>query len=61
MIQSGEWRRAFIIAIQQLAADDVGKFRLAEWATKAQAKHGHRNPVEVAHEEWTSGKRPPSE
>jgi hypothetical protein len=60
MIQGEEWRQTFVTAIQQLAAGDVVKFRIMEWAIKAQAQHGHRNPVEVAHEEWASGKRPPS-
>lgn len=60
MIPSEEWRRTFVTAIQQITAGDTAKLRMTDWATKAQAQHGHRNPVEVAHEEWTSGKRPPS-
>jgi SPX domain protein involved in polyphosphate accumulation len=60
MIQGEEWRRTFVTAIKQLTAGDVVKFRLTEWAIKAEAQHGSRNPVEVAHEEWISDKRPPS-
>lgn len=60
MIQGEEWRKAFITAIQQFTTGDVIKFQITEWAIKAQAQHGNRNPVEVAHEEWASGKRPPS-
>jgi hypothetical protein len=46
-----EWRRTFIIAIRQLAGDS--QLQATDWATRAQALHGHRNPVEVAHEEWS--------
>lgn len=53
MIPSTEWRRTFITAIQQLTAGDIVKFPMTEWAIKAQAQHGHRNPVEVAHEVWS--------
>lgn len=60
MIQGEEWRKTFVTAVRQLAAGDAVKFRMTDWAIKAQAQHGHRNPVEVAHEEWISGKRPPS-
>jgi hypothetical protein len=50
-----EWRRTFIIAVRQLAGDI--QLQAADWANRAQAQHGHRNPVEVAHEEWaTQGK-----
>lgn len=45
-----EWRRTFVIAIRQLADDS--QLQPTDWATRAQAQHGQRNPVEVAHEEW---------
>jgi hypothetical protein len=50
-----EWRSTFLIAIRQLAGDS--QLQATDWTTRAQAQHGHRNPVEVVHEEWASGKR----
>jgi hypothetical protein len=52
-----EWRRTFIIAVNQLAAGNIDHHQVVEWAIQAEALHGQRNPVEVAHEEWVSGKR----
>ena len=49
---SEEWRRTFILAINQLAAGEAEHLGVTDWAIRAQARHGHRNPVEVAHEEW---------
>lgn len=51
------WRRIFILAINQLAGGDVDHLALDQWAVRAQARHGHRNAVEVAHEEWACGRR----
>ncbi|WP_411881258.1 hypothetical protein [Polaromonas sp. YR568] len=60
-LSAEEWRRTFILAIYQLADGNAGHLHVNDWAIKAHARHGRRNPVEVAHEEWTSGKRPPSD
>jgi hypothetical protein len=49
-----EWCRTFVLAIYQLAAGNAGHLHVNGWAIRAQRKHGHRNPVEVAHEEWTA-------
>ena len=51
------WRRVFVLAINQLAGGDVDHLALDDWAARAQARHGYRNPVEVAHEEWIDGGR----
>jgi hypothetical protein len=51
-LPAAEWRRTFVIAIRQLAGDS--QLQATDWATQAQSQHGHRNPVEVAHEEWAS-------
>lgn len=53
-----EWRRTFIVAVNQLAAGEVDHLQIDEWAIPARARHGHRNPVEVAHEEWACGNLP---
>jgi hypothetical protein len=52
-----EWRRTFIVAIYQLAAGNAGHLHVNDWALKAEAEHGRRNPVEVAHEEWARRKQ----
>jgi len=52
-----KWRRIFVLAINQLAGGNVDYLELDGWAVRAQARHGHRNAVEVAHEEWACGKR----
>jgi hypothetical protein len=49
-LPADEWRRTFVIAIRQLAGDS--QVQATDWAIRAQAQHGRRNPVEVAHEEW---------
>lgn len=51
-LSAEEWCRTFVIAIRQLADDR--QLQPTDWAIRAQAQHGHRNPVEVAHEEWTA-------
>ena len=51
------WRRAFGVAIRQLSVGEPGDLQVEEWAARAQAQLGHRNPVEIAHEEWVSGSR----
>jgi hypothetical protein len=57
---SEAWRRTFIIAINQLAGGEASHLKVTDWAIRAQARQGHRNPVEVAHEEWASGNLPGS-
>lgn len=51
------WRRIFVLGINQLAGGNVDYLELDEWAVRAQARQGHRNAVEVAHEEWACGRR----
>lgn len=52
-----QWRRIFVLAINQLAGGSVDYLTLDDWSVRAQARHGHRNAVEVAHDEWVCGRR----
>jgi hypothetical protein len=47
-----EWRRTFILTIYELAAGSAGHLHVDEWAIRAHAQHGKRDPAEVAREEW---------
>jgi hypothetical protein len=53
-----EWCRIFKNTVMDLAEGEADVLQMADWAVQAEKTHGHRNPVEVANEEWVIGTPP---
>jgi hypothetical protein len=54
-----EWRKNFTEAIMALTAGKLDVLDAAHWALQAQHAHGHRDPLEVAREQFRDDKPPP--